>query len=203
MSASVVRRVRADAARNAQRIVRAAREVFAELGADAQLEEIARRAGVGGATLYRHFASKDELIRAIFRQRFAEQVEPAVRRAVDDADPWRAIVTVLEAALTAAEQERATYAAMRDPASVVAELASQFFPAFAVIVLRAQAAGLVRDDLRPDDLPRLTMMVISTVSPTAPEQDWRRSLALLLDALRPTAATPLPPAPRRPDPAGG
>lgn len=212
MNAQAPRPLRADAARNVERIVLAAREVFAEQAAEAQLSDIARRAGVGEATLYRHFANKEDLIRAVARRRFDDDVHPVIKRAISDPDPWQAMVTMLEVCMEMISIEGGTYAAARDPAIFV-ENASRHVEAFAVVLRRAQDAGAVRADLLPEDLPRLINMLIGAQRlGTDPEkligtprlthdrsQAWRRYLALLLDALRPAAANPLPPlsAPRR------
>jgi AcrR family transcriptional regulator len=190
MNTLTSRKLRADAVRNAERIVVAARETFAARGAAAQLDDIARRAGVSDATLYRHFANKEQLIGAVIRRRFADVVEPAIADALAGADSWDAVVTMLEAALTVATEESGTFAAGAGPGMFV-ELAARYFDAFAVVLRRAQEAGEVRSDLSPADLPALTMMLISTVR--EPGAGWRRYLALLLDALRPAAATSLPP----------
>ena len=80
MNAEAPRRLRADAARNSERLVRAAREVFAEQGPEARLDEVARRAGVGVATLYRRFPDKAVLVRAVLDQAFHERVAPSSRR---------------------------------------------------------------------------------------------------------------------------
>lgn len=192
MDAVDSRRLRADAARNVERIVIAARETFAAQGAAAQLDDIARRAGVSEATLYRHFASKEQLVNAVIRQRFAEVVEPAIEHALDGEDAWQAMVTMLEAALSVAVEERGTFAAGGGPGMFV-ELAARYFDAFAGVLRRAQDAGQVRADLAPEDLPVLTIMLISASHKVRePGDGWRRYLALLLDALRPAAATPLP-----------
>lgn len=193
MNAPAARPLRADAARNAERIMRAARAAFAESGTDVPLEEVARRAGVGVATLYRRFPSKDDLIRAIVEWRYAEQVEPVMRRALADDDPWQGLVAALDAALTIAAEEHGTIKASRDARSLIDAIMARFFSGLTTIVRRAQDTGVVRADLTPDDLPPLVFMLISTLRLTEPgSADWRRYLALLLDALRPSAATPLP-----------
>ncbi|WP_188309503.1 helix-turn-helix domain-containing protein [Streptomyces sp. CBMA123] len=81
------RLLRADAARNAEKIIRAGREVFAEQGPDAHLDEVARRAGPGAATLFRRFPDKAALLRAVLDQRFGEHVRPVIRAAAHDPDP--------------------------------------------------------------------------------------------------------------------
>ncbi|WP_424528791.1 TetR/AcrR family transcriptional regulator [Sphaerisporangium viridialbum] len=186
--------LRADAARNAERLVRAARRAFAESGIDVPLDEVARQAGVGVATLYRRFPSKEELIQAVLESCYAERVEPAISRALSDEDPWRGMVTVLEAALGLAAEEFGILQAARDPAALTSGLESRFFAALATLVERAQEAGLVRADLHRDDLPRLVFMLVSTLRVAErPATGWWRYLALLLDSLRPGAAHPLPP----------
>src|SRR5215218_750793 len=82
------RALRADAERNRERIVSAARDVFAERGLDAPLEAIARRAGVGQATLYRRFSTRQDLLVAAFGPKLAAYTE-AIERALQDLDPWR------------------------------------------------------------------------------------------------------------------
>lgn len=195
MNAPAERRLRADAARNAERIITAARQAFIEQGTDVSLEEIARRSSVGVATVYRRFANKEELIRAVLQQRYAEQVQPAIEGARTDPDPWRAMVTALDAALTMAAQDKAVVMAARELSTVTDHLISQYFTELTEIMLRAQNAGLVRPDLSPHDLPRLVIMLMGPMRMSErPNDDWRRYFALLLDALRPVAAHPLPPA---------
>lgn len=187
--------MRADAARNAERIVRAARLAFDEAGAEVSLEEIARRAEVGVATLYRHFANKEALIKAVLELGFAEDVHPAIERARTEEDPWHGLVSVLEATTVLVNREKWTLKAAKELSAITAELVTELFSELAEIMRRAQDAGLVRADLEPDDLPRVVLMLISTtrLNETA-DEDWRRYLALLLDAFRPAAASPLPPA---------
>lgn len=193
---SAPRRLRADAARNAERIVEAARDAFRELGVDVAMEEIARRAGVGVATLYRRFPNKEGLAHAVLEQCFADDVEPAIQLALADQDAWRGMVTLLEAALTMAARNRHIFAAAGDSDAMATGLAARYFAALGTLVRRAQDAGQVRADLQPDDLPRLVFMLIPTLRfVEQPTEGWRRYLALLLDALRPAAATALPPAP--------
>lgn len=164
-----------------------ARLAFAEPdGADVPLEDIARRAGVGVATLYRRFASKDELIRSILEARYAELVEPVLARAVLDDDPWNAMVSALEAALALTEEEHGTIKAARDPGTVIGALANRFFDELAGLMRQAQSRGLVRSDLQPDDIPVLVVMLMNTMHVTPPN-GWRRYFALLLDSLRPSS----------------
>jgi AcrR family transcriptional regulator len=185
------RPLRADAARNAERIIAAAWAAFTESDTDVPLEEIARRAGVGVATLYRRFASKDELISAVVEWRYAEQVEPVLRKAITDPDPWRGMTATLDAALTVAQEELPMIKASRDPALMIDGVMARFFVELASVVRRGQEMGQIRADLTPADLPPLVYMLIGTLRVTDGSA-WRRYVALVLDALRPSSATPLP-----------
>nr|CEL22435.1 Transcriptional regulator, TetR family [Kibdelosporangium sp. MJ126-NF4]CTQ89290.1 Transcriptional regulator, TetR family [Kibdelosporangium sp. MJ126-NF4] len=187
-----------DAARNAELIVRAAWRAYAELGADVPLDEIARRAGVGVATLYRRFPSKGDLLLAIMEWRYADFVEPVVARARVGGDPWRAVVTALEAALTMMAEAQPVLQAVHDPRPLLVGLKARFFNDLAAIVHRAQEAGVVRADLCASDLPLVVYMLISTLRVTPdPVDGWRRCFGLLLAGLRPDSDIPLPDVPAR------
>jgi AcrR family transcriptional regulator len=185
------RPLRADAARNAERIIAAAWAAFTEADTDVPLEEIARRAGVGVATLYRRFATKDDLIIAVVEWRYAEQVEPVLRQAIADPDPWHGMTATLDAALSVAQEELPMIKASRDPTRLIEGIMSRFFVELASVVRRGQENGQIRADLTPADLPPLVYMLIGTIRVTSGDA-WRRYVALVLDALRPGAATPLP-----------
>ncbi|MFC4012028.1 TetR/AcrR family transcriptional regulator [Nonomuraea purpurea] len=194
MVTNTERHLRADAARNVGRILRAARAAFAEDGPDVLLEEIARRAGVGIRTLYRHFPHKGDLVRAILDQSVAEDLTPAVARALDDENPLRGFTTLIEAAMTVVAREQNTLAAAKNAGSLTPDLSIAFFEALTELTQRAQRAGLVRADLVPGDLPRVMAMLTSVLWSMDPESEgWRRYLTLVLDGLSPTAASTLPP----------
>jgi AcrR family transcriptional regulator len=178
--------MRADAARNARKVVAAATEVWAELGPDAPLEEIARRAGVGVATLFRRFPSKDELVRACLQQAIVDELEPTLERAADDPDPWSATVATLEATGAMVARHRSTVAAARDPEAVTRSLQEPLVQAIWPVLERAQSAGAVRADLEPSDLPVVISMLRSTMQTDGGGERWRRYLGLLLDGLRAT-----------------
>ncbi|MFI0822036.1 TetR/AcrR family transcriptional regulator [Streptomyces sp. NPDC021098] len=195
--------LRADAARNFEKIVRAAREVYAERGPDAPLEEVARRAGVGIATLFRRFPDKGVLLRAVLDQQFAEQVAPAVDRALEDEDPRRGLAAVMEAALSSAVNDYNALTAARNAGVLTAEVGDRFFDALDPLVRRGQRAGVIRGDLVPEDVRRIMLMLVSVLWTMEPgESGWRRYVTLVLDGLSPHAASPLPhpaPAIRRPE----
>ncbi|MDR6319639.1 TetR/AcrR family transcriptional regulator [Actinoplanes couchii] len=181
---------RADAARNAERLLDAAREVFAEQGPDAPLDAIARHAGVGVRTLYRHFPHKEALVRAALERGIGEQLGPVITDALTDEDPRRGLVTLMDATLTLVARERSTLAAS---ASMAAEVSAPVLEAIDVLTERAQRAGSVRADLTSTDMQRI-MAMLTNVLWTMDEQGagWRRYLVLMLDAFDPEGASPLP-----------
>ena len=104
MTAVTDRPLRADAARNAERILRAAREIYGEFGPEAPIEAIARRAGVGERTLYRRFPTKAELIRAALDQCIAEDLTPTIEAVRGAADPLHGLAQLIEAAISLGAQ---------------------------------------------------------------------------------------------------
>jgi AcrR family transcriptional regulator len=195
MTSEDPRQLRADAARNSERILRAAREVYADEGPDALLDEVARRAGVGRATLYRRFPNKEELVRAALEQCSAEQIAPAIEQALADDNPLRGLSTLFEAALSMLAREHSLVAAAKHSGAVTAEASTQFRESLALLTQRAQQAGLIRADLVTDDMHRVMAMLISVLWTMDPASGgWRRYLALVLGALSPAATDELPPA---------
>jgi AcrR family transcriptional regulator len=202
MDASV-RPLRADAARNRTRVLAAARIAFAESGLDVGVEEIARRAGVGKGTLYRRFPTKEALVRAIF-----EDILDDVDRLVDEVeaipDAGQAFARYLGSAarMQASNQGFLDVVAQRlGAAALTDEQRERVIAAVARPLERAQAAGAVRADLVPEDVTLLLRMLGATTRPaldgTPMDEHWPRFLGLVLDALRPQAATPLPAEPWR------
>lgn len=194
MITAASRPLRADAVRNSERILRAARQAYAELGPDAPLDEIARRAGVGIATLYRRFPNKEGIAKAALDQCIAEQIEPAVARALADDDPRHALATLLDAAVALAAREPHTLSAARAAGAFTPMIATSFFDAMAVLAFRAQRSGQIRADVVPDDLHRILVMLLSLLGTMEPAgEGWQRYVTLVLDGLSPVGATLLPP----------
>ncbi|HET6736913.1 TetR/AcrR family transcriptional regulator [Mycobacterium sp.] len=195
MTAVADRPLRADAARNAGRILRAAREVYGELGPDAPIEAIARRAGVGERTLYRRFPSKGDLVRAALDQSIAEDLSPAIERARRTDDPLRGLTELIEAAISLGAREHNILAAARKAGSLTPDVSTDLNKALGDLAGRAQQAGLVRADLVPEDLPRIVAMLNSVLWTMDLGSDgWRRYVALILDAITTDGRHPLPPA---------
>ncbi len=183
------RALRADARRNRARILDAAALAFAEGGIDVGVAEIARRAGVGTGTLFRHFATKHDLLLAVMLDRSTEMRE-MLRAAQEEPDPWTALVRVLSESALMQARDRCfkalkTSELMDEPA--MREISEELFAGFGTIVDRAKAAGVLREDVVPEDLPQLTDAIgnvaaqWSTVRPDL----WQRYLVIILDGLRP------------------
>ncbi len=183
----VTRRLRADAVRNRAKVLEAARAAFAEHGAEAQIEDVARRAGVGVGTVYRHFPTKQALAEALIEERFDRTIA-FVRELVDEeADPWRAIERCFEYCAATQERDRAWAAVLALMAGgVMGPREHQMRELLALeerMIARARAAGVVREDLTAEDMPALFCALASVVQ--AGGRNWRRYLDLLLDGLRP------------------
>jgi AcrR family transcriptional regulator len=195
MRAVADRPLRADAARNAERILRAARDVYGELGPDAPIEAIARRAGVGERTLYRRFPTKGDLIKAALDQSIAEDLTPAIEEARRADDPMRGLAQLIEAAMSLGAREHNLLTAARRAGSLTPDISVSLYEALNDLLRRGQQAGLVRADLVTDDLPRLIAMLHSVLFTMDSSSDgWRRYVALILDAITINERQPLPPA---------
>jgi len=193
MTAVEDRPLRADAARNAERILRAARTVYAELGPDAPLEAVARRAGVGERTLYRRFPAKADLVRAALDQSIAEHLMPAIEDARNVDDPLGGLNQLIEAAIGLGAREHHLLTAVHRAGALTADISDSLNQALHELVRRGQEAGRVRADLVADDLPRLMAMLYGVLPTMDSDTDgWRRYVALVLDAISITERKPLP-----------
>lgn len=182
------RPLRADARRNREKILASAGELFARIGRDAQMDEIAEHSGLGLGTLYRHFPTKEALLTAIVARRF-DQLSALAREAEQLDDPGLAFETLLRSYLEAAEGDSAFQFALLGPGQRpwggLEEPKTEFRAIVTRIIERAIAAGAVRDDLTFADFPVLATGLMSTLyfKPSA-SGDWRRHLDLLLDGVR-------------------
>lgn len=178
---------RADARRNYEKLLAAAREAFAEGGTGTTLEDVARRAGVGIGTLYRHFPNRQDLLEAVYLDEVRAICESADRYA--DLPPWEALTGWLREFVSFAATKRALAEEMftlisRD-AQVFKSCALVIYGAGEPLLKRAQEAGVVRADT---DIGDVTKMVSSIAAMRAsdPEQ-IERVVNVALDGLRPTA----------------
>lgn len=176
---------RADAQRNRQRVLDAAFEIFAVEGEDAAMDAIARRAGVGVGTVYRHFATKEALIEALVQVRFEEMLDRVERALERDDDPWAAIVELFNHAASLQSRDR-IFAEMNDPRQIpgVAPVLDRLLVGWGELIARAKAQGTLRDDFEADDLPCLMCGLGNVVMSASSEAHWRRYLNILLAGLR-------------------
>ncbi|HEY7019287.1 MAG TPA: helix-turn-helix domain-containing protein [Gaiellaceae bacterium] len=187
---------RRDARRNRERLVSSARELFASAGVEVPAREIAREAGVGVGTLYRHFPEREDLVDAVLEDAFEELIA-AAEVGLADPDSWSGFTGFLEAALLLHSRNRALKDVIenRNHGRTRAEaMRRRLRPLIAELVERAQADGALRQDFAPQDIALLfwaSDRVIELAGDVAPEV-WRRQLGFVFDGLRSGAASPLP-----------
>jgi AcrR family transcriptional regulator len=188
------RPLRKDAERNRQRILEAARELFAQHGLGVTLNDVAHHAGVGVGTVYRRFPDKAQLIEELFEQQLEELVA-MMEDAVEDPDPWHGLTGFIRRNLELQTRDRAfREIVMGTPegAQRVARIRARMFPIGGRLVQRAKEAGALRADFQPPDFPILIMMltaIVDAAREVEPEL-WRRYLEIVLQGLR---ADPGPP----------
>ena len=177
--------LRADARRNREKVMSAARDAFAEHGSDAQMDDVARRAEVGVGTVYRHFPTKEALFAALLEDTFSRIAERA-RGALDQDDAWQAFTTLMWDAGESLAGDRALAEAMQadlSPHPCPGQL--ELGEIFSELIARGQAEGTMRPDAVVDDIPMLMCGIGSaTVRKHACGAAWRRHLAIVLDGLR-------------------
>ena len=190
MSADAARPLRADARRNRARVLDAAEEVFAAHGTGASTEEIARRAGVGIGTVFRHFPTKEALLEAVFVGRLHRLAEHAAGLA-DAADPGAAFFDFFQRVVDHAATKNAIADALAEAGVAIPSESStvglELQRALAVLLERAQATGAVRADVGVAELKALLVGASRAVELT-PEPGVRsRTLRVMLDGLRGSA----------------
>ncbi|MEU0335442.1 helix-turn-helix domain-containing protein [Streptomyces sp. NPDC006193] len=171
---------RKDAARNYDALLTAAREAFAEHGADASLEDVARRAGVGIGTLYRNFPTRRDLFESVY----ADEVNSLCRAAVDlgEGDPWEALTAWLNRFAGYMVTKRAVREALDGTSDIFQSCRDSMYAAGGPLLERAQRAGVARTDMDFGDLLRM----VAGITATAFEDDAQRDrvLAIALDGVR-------------------
>lgn len=194
--------LRADARRNRERVVTAARVVFAAQGIDVTLDEVARAAGVGVGTVYRRFDSKEALVQAVFDEVVSE-MNTLIDTAAAEPDAWAGLVLLVTAIAERQAADRGLFqVCTRADLGHAERIGAHFIPAVDSLVARAQAQGTMRPDVTGADLGPLMMMVGTSFDLTRPLSPhlWRRYLTLVLDGLRAGPPNPLPvPAPTHED----
>ena len=179
------RPLRADARRNYELLVAAAREEFAEHGGEASMEAIAKRAGVGIGTLYRHFPKRIDVVEAVYRT----DVDGLVQLAADlvvDTDPWLAIVAWLEAFVRYAQTKRTflseLYEAFEKNPQLKVASRERLHDALSSVLVRAQDARVVRRDIQAEDV--IALLGPMCTSPTLSSEQMERLLVVVEDGLR-------------------
>jgi AcrR family transcriptional regulator len=192
------RPLRKDAERNRQRILGAARELFAQQGLGVTLNDVAHHAGVGVGTVYRRYPDKALLIEELFEQQIGELVA-IVEEALLDPDPWRGLTGFLRRNLEMQARDRAfreIIVGTPEGTERVRRMRDRMFPLTAELVQRAKDAGDLREDFQAEDVPMLLLMLIAILDSArdvAPEL-WRRYVEVVIQGLRadPTPPEPLP-----------
>jgi AcrR family transcriptional regulator len=189
---TVEKPLRADARRNREKVLAAARAVFAEQGIDAQMDDVARRADVGVGTVYRHFPTKEALLNALSDEVFAV-VAVYVRTQLTLDDPWEAFTRALwfGAEKTAGDRaftEILAETRFKEPRTCPGK--EDLIASTSVLMDRCKAAGVMRPDAMVEDIGLLMCGVGSAAAMEHPVPDaWRRHLAIVLDGLRAEAAS--------------
>jgi AcrR family transcriptional regulator len=201
MDAALTRKPRSDARHNRSHVLSVARATFAAQGLEVTMRELARRSGLGVATLYRHFPTREDLVSAAFAEQVAGCLE-IVRNAAADPDAWRGIVTVVEEICIRQTQDRGFNAALLGSTTmgkIFAPERAENARALAGLIGRARREGAVRTDLTIEDF-QLVLIAIASRRAVALDTaqahiEARRLAALLLQGIRaqPNAALePLP-----------
>jgi AcrR family transcriptional regulator len=190
------RPLRADARRNRDKIVEAARAEFAEAGLEAQMDDVAARAGVGVGTVYRHFPTKEALVRAVIVHKMSGLAEMGRRRLDAGGDPWEAFRAWLwDCAETHLHDRGLSQVLSTQPASTFREIASSetdLVDVSSALVAHAQEAGAVRSDARGEDVGLLMCGLAAVVESSWGPTAWRRYLTIVEKGLCAHGGDPLP-----------
>jgi AcrR family transcriptional regulator len=190
------RPLRADARRNHEAVVAAARRLFAERGLEAQMPDIAEAAGVGVGTVYRHFPTKEELIEALAADRF-ERLAESAREALAEPDAWEAFRGFIQfaAELQARDCALSEVMASRPEMMRAAAEDSGLMGLTAELVERGQKAGVLRPDIDVEDVPTLICGLgrVTQAGNALPAMRWERLHAIVLDGLRAPGSEEVPP----------
>jgi AcrR family transcriptional regulator len=195
-AATEPRALRRDAALNRERLLAAARELFAEQGFEVTLDDIARHAGVGVGTAYRRFANKREVLDALFAEQTVE-LAAAADAGLADPDPWHGLVTYLETSLALQSRDKGL-AQIVSGDRISAEQhdwnREVMAPKNRALIARARDAGMLRDDVTGTDLTfiQVGLNAIMGRSRDSHPDLYRRYLYLMLDGLRAERGNPTP-----------
>jgi AcrR family transcriptional regulator len=178
---------RADARRNRERVLAAAREQFSENGIDVHMEQIARGAGVGVGTVYRHFPAKEDLLQALADERFARFAEIA-RAGLEEPDPWQGFCNLMRESARTVAEDRGLSEAMDQLSGlcVVSAEKAGLFELVGELIERAKDSGAMRGDFSAEDVPSMMRGLARATAPQAngpPAMTWDRYLEIMLAGL--------------------
>jgi AcrR family transcriptional regulator len=182
------RPLRADARRNRERILKSAKEVFAQHGAEAQMDDVAERAHVGVGTVYRHFPTKEALMAELVRQKFQQLIDGVQDGLSRDGEPFEVFADTLRRNAEQCSDD----AAMQHALSALGEHIwnearaeqAQLYALTEELIGRAHRAGTIRKDIAASDIAMVMCGVSSTMNHHGAGFDWRRHLELVIDMLR-------------------
>ena len=187
-SQSVARKPRADAQRNRERILEVAKEAFTRSGANTSLDDIAKQAGVGAGTLYRHFPTRDELLEAVYRTE-VEKLAAAERKFAETLPPIEALRAWLLLFVDYIATKQIIAPALNTlaggPSKLFEASYAQVWEAIRALVRRAMKSGDIRKDLDPIDLLRALVGVASVTTNPDRQQSARRLVDILVIGSRP------------------
>ena len=181
------RPLRADARRNRERILESARAVFAQYGAEAQIDDVARQAGVGVGTVYRHFPTKEALLVELLREKFRLFAGRGREALEADGEPFAVLEDLLRRNAETASSDAAVQHALAGAGEQIWMQAQaeqqELVEVTEKLLARAREAGTLRQNVDANDIGMLMCGLCSTMG-TKPGFDWRRHLELVIDALR-------------------
>jgi AcrR family transcriptional regulator len=183
------RALRSDALSSVARILEAARRVFASGDGSGTLDKIAREAGVGIATLYRHFPSRQRLADAVYEHIYTVEIEPLLARLADSGDaPRLVMLDVAERLADLMHRERGLVASIGDMTEATTRMLWRSMEFLEPVLRRAQEAGTIRSDIEPADIPNILAMLAAALGVLNADQPTRRRyLSILLDAFNSSA----------------
>jgi AcrR family transcriptional regulator len=194
-TAGIERVLRADARRNREAVVAAAKRLFADEGLDAQMPDVAKAAKVGVGTVYRHFPTKEDLIAALAAERFERLAEKA-REGIAAEDPWEGLCEFIRYAAQIQADDRGLCEVMGSRPEVmnVSALAVGLDELCEKLVKRAQRAGDLRKDLEWEDIPMIACGLgrITPAEMGPASGRWPRLVEIIIDGLRAPGSTKLP-----------
>jgi len=186
-SVKPVRKPRADSVRNRERVLKAAKAVFAEGGPDGSLEGVARRAGVGVGTLYRHFPNRQTLFEAVYR-REVEQLAELAEQLGTDLPPLEALRRWMHANVefvaTKKGMSAALAVAVHNSSGLTAYSMDRLGRALEILLRRAANAGAIRDDISAEDILRTVVGLCYTHDKPGWQGNVLRLLDVFVDGMR-------------------